>query len=210
LIPCLGKLHRADTHGVLQRPGVQVRSAGDDRGCRDRDSSSRAPLAKTRSWLLFLWTQSPRRATNLRRPIGPRRRTTLPSPVTRSDRRGGTTPMHRDHSSWSVIGGSTKTACARTATLHFCGDCRGCFFTLRVILFTDLNGVYFLKLDKPVGVVKFVLAYDVLSTLPNWDNLRLFDSEVLGEHLLDRLRMRLRHYRSSLRHRSLLTLKRSR
>jgi len=26
------------------------------------------------------------------------------------DRRDGTTPMHRDHSSWSIIGGGTKTA----------------------------------------------------------------------------------------------------
>jgi hypothetical protein len=75
---------------------------------------------------------------------------------------------------------------------------------------TDLGGAYSLTLDKHAGVVKFVLAYDVLSTRPNWDNLRLLDSEVLGEHPLDRLRMRLRHYRSSLRHRSLPTLKRSR
>ena len=76
-------------------------------------------------------------------------------------------------------------------------------------LFTDLGGAYSLTLDKRAGVVKFVLACDVLSTHPNWDNLRLLDSEVLGEHLLDRLRMRLPHYRIALRQRSLLTLKRS-
>jgi hypothetical protein len=76
--------------------------------------------------------------------------------------------------------------------------------------FTDLGGADSLTLDKHLGAVKFVLAYDVLSTLPNWDNLRLLDSEVLGEHLLDRLHMRLRHYRSCLRHRNLRTLKRSR
>jgi hypothetical protein len=74
---------------------------------------------------------------------------------------------------------------------------------------TDLGGADSLTLDKHAGVVKFVLAYDVLSTLPNWDSLRLLDSEVLGEHLLDRLHMRQRHYRS-LERRSLRTLKRSR
>ena len=76
--------------------------------------------------------------------------------------------------------------------------------------FTDLGGAHSLMLDKHVGVVQFVLAYDPLATRPNWDNLRLLDSEVLGEHLVDSVRMRLQHYRSSLRHRSLLTLKRSR
>ena len=65
-------------------------------------------------------------------------------------------------------------------------------------------------LDKRAHVVEFVLACDELSTLANWDNVRLLDSEGLGEHLLDRLRMRLPHYRIALRQRSLLTLKRIR
>jgi hypothetical protein len=62
--------------------------------------------------------------------------------------------------------------------------------------------------DKHADVVNFVLAYDVLSTIPNWDNLRLLDSEALGEHLLDRLHMLRRHYRRLLwRRRRSLTLK---
>jgi len=75
--------------------------------------------------------------------------------------------------------------------------------------FTDLAGAYAVVPDKHPDVVKFVLAYDVISTLPNWDNRRLLHSEVLGEHLLDTLRMRLRHC-SLPGHRTLLTLKRSR
>ena len=75
--------------------------------------------------------------------------------------------------------------------------------------FTDLADAYSLVADKHAGVVTFVLAYDVISTLPNWDNRRLLHSEVLGEHLLDTLRMRLRHC-SLPGHRTLLTLKRSR
>ena len=75
--------------------------------------------------------------------------------------------------------------------------------------FTDLADAYSLVADKHAGVVTFVLAYDVISTLPNWDNHRLLHSEVLGEHLLDTLRMRPRHY--SLRaHKTFLTLRRSR
>jgi hypothetical protein len=62
--------------------------------------------------------------------------------------------------------------------------------------------------DKHADVVNFVLAYDVLSTIPNWDNLRLLDSEALGEHLLDRLHMLRRHYRRLLWRRTRsLTLK---
>jgi hypothetical protein len=111
-----------------------------------------------------------------------------------------------------MIAGSMKNgpAARRGGTLLLCGDCCGCFFTPRVVLLLILNGAYSLELDKPVDAVKFVLACDVLSTHPNWDNLRLLDSEVLGEHLLDRLRMRLPHYRIALRQRSFLTLKRSR
>jgi hypothetical protein len=81
--------------------------------------------------------------------------------------------------------------------------------------FTDLGGAYSLMLDRHGAAVTFVLAYDVLSTLPNWDNRRLLDSEVLGERLPDRLRMPLQDCKNShkvcpLRRRSLLTLKRSR
>jgi hypothetical protein len=64
-------------------------------------------------------------------------------------------------------------------------------------------------LDKHAGVVKFVLARGVISTLPNWDNRRLLHSEALGEHLLDTLRMRLQHC-SLLGHKTFLTLKRLR
>jgi hypothetical protein len=74
--------------------------------------------------------------------------------------------------------------------------------------FTDLGGTY--SLDRDVDVVSFVLAYDVLSTLPNWDNLRLLDSEVLGERLPDSLRTPLEHYRRPFRHGSLLVSKPSR
>jgi len=63
--------------------------------------------------------------------------------------------------------------------------------------------------DKYVVVVKVVSAYDLFSTLPNWGNLRLLDSEVLGEHLFDRLRTPLERY-SSPRNASLLTLRQSR
>jgi hypothetical protein len=59
---------------------------------------------------------------------------------------------------------------------------------------TDLGGAYSLMLDKHAGVEKLVLAYDPPATLPDWDNLRLLDSEVLGEHLVDSVRMRLQHY----------------
>ena len=77
-------------------------------------------------------------------------------------------------------------------------------------------------LDKHAGVVKpgqprrrnrlrpvALLAYDLPSTLPNWDNLRLLHHDVPGEHLPDRLPMRRRHY-IVRRHRGSLTLKRSR
>jgi hypothetical protein len=75
--------------------------------------------------------------------------------------------------------------------------------------FTDLDASSSM-LDKQAVVVKLVFAYDVRSRRPNWGNLRLLDSEVLGEHLFDRLRTPLEHYKSSLPHRSLLTLKQSR
>jgi hypothetical protein len=57
-------------------------------------------------------------------------------------------------------------------------------------------------------------ACDVLSTLPNWDNLRLLDSELRGGHLLDRLHTLLAHYKGRgplllRQHMSLLTLQRS-
>jgi len=77
------------------------------------------------------------------------------------------------------------------------------------IVFTDLGGACSLMLDKHAGVMKSVLAYDPLATLANWDNLRLLDSEVLGEHLVDSVRMRLQHYSPLQTHRRLLTLKRS-
>jgi hypothetical protein len=97
-------------------------------------------------------------------------------------------------------------ACSRPSPRHDFKGLHGGIIRLR---FTDLGGAASLTSDKHAGVVRFGLAYDVLSTLPNWDNLRLLDSEVLGGHLLDRLHMRLRHYRS-LERRSLRTLKRSR
>jgi hypothetical protein len=75
---------------------------------------------------------------------------------------------------------------------------------------TDLGGTYSLMLDKHAGVAKFVLADDALSTLPNWDNLRLLHSAVLGQHPPDRLRMRLQRYSPLRTHRRLLTPKRSR
>jgi hypothetical protein len=75
--------------------------------------------------------------------------------------------------------------------------------------FTDLASAYSLMLDKHAGVVRFVPAYDVISTLPNWDNHRLLHSEVLEEHLPDTLRMRPQRY-SLLAHKTFLTLRRSR
>jgi hypothetical protein len=62
-------------------------------------------------------------------------------------------------------------------------------------------------LDKHAHVAKFVLARDGLSTLANWDNLRLLDSEGLGEHLLDRLHRRRQHYKGFLCRLRLLMLK---
>jgi len=53
-------------------------------------------------------------------------------------------------------------------------------------------------LDKRAHVVEFVLACDELSTLANWDNVHLLDSEGLGEHLLDRLHRRRQHYKGFL------------
>ena len=78
------------------------------------------------------------------------------------------------------------------------------------IVFTDLGGACSLMLDKHAAVTKSVLAYDPLATLPNWGNLRLLDSEVLGEHLVDNVRMRLQHYNSVQTHRRLPTPERSR
>jgi hypothetical protein len=71
----------------------------------------------------------------------------------------------------------------------------------------DLGGAYSLILDKHARVPKFVLARDRLSMLANWDNLRLLDSEGLGEHLLDRLHRRRQHYKGFLCRRRLLMLK---
>jgi len=62
-------------------------------------------------------------------------------------------------------------------------------------------------LDKHVHVTEFVLACDELSTLANWDNVRLLDSEGLGERLLDRPHRRQEHYRGFLSQRRPLTLK---
>jgi hypothetical protein len=62
-------------------------------------------------------------------------------------------------------------------------------------------------LDKHAHAVEFVLACDELSALANWDNLRLLDSEGLGEHLLDRLQKRRQHYKGFLSRRRLLALK---
>ena len=72
---------------------------------------------------------------------------------------------------------------------------------------TDLGGTCSLMLDKHAGVAKFVPAYDALSTLPNWDNLRLLDSEGLEEHLLDSLHRRRQHYKGFLSQQRFLTLK---
>ena len=78
------------------------------------------------------------------------------------------------------------------------------------VCFTDLRGTAFLRLDKRVGVVKFVLARDSSSTLPSLDNLLRADNELLGDHLLDRPRTPLRHYSRRIpRHTSLVTLPRS-
>jgi hypothetical protein len=74
-------------------------------------------------------------------------------------------------------------------------------------LSTVLGGAYSLMLDKHAHVAEFVLACDELSTLANWDNVRLLDSEGLGEHLLDRLHRRRRHYKGFPSRRRLLTLK---
>ena len=62
-------------------------------------------------------------------------------------------------------------------------------------------------LDKHAHVANFVLACDEPSTLANWDNLRLLDSEGLGEHLLDRLLRRREPYKGFLSRQRLLTLK---
>jgi len=61
--------------------------------------------------------------------------------------------------------------------------------------------------DKHAHVAEFLLACDELSTLPNWDNVRLLDSEGLAEHLLDRLHRQREHYKGFLSQRRLLTLK---
>jgi hypothetical protein len=61
-------------------------------------------------------------------------------------------------------------------------------------------------LDKCAHVAEFVLACDELSTLANWDNVRLLDSEGLGERLLDRFHRRRQRYKSFLSRRRLLTL----
>jgi hypothetical protein len=61
--------------------------------------------------------------------------------------------------------------------------------------------------DKHAHAMEFELACDELSALANWDNLRLLDSEGLGEHLLDRLHKRRRHYKGFLWRRRLQTLK---
>jgi hypothetical protein len=66
------------------------------------------------------------------------------------------------------------------------------------LLSTDLRDAYSLMLDKRAHVVEFVLACDELSTLANWDNVHLLDSEGLGEHLLDRLHRRRQHYKGFL------------
>ena len=73
--------------------------------------------------------------------------------------------------------------------------------------FTDLASAYAVVPDKHPDVVKFVLAHDVISTLPNWDNRRLLHSEVLGEHLLDSLHTRRQRYKGFLSQQRLLTLK---
>jgi len=75
------------------------------------------------------------------------------------------------------------------------------------LLSTDLGGAYSLMLDKHAHVAKIVLARVGLSTLANWDNLRLLDSEGLGEHLLDKLHRRRQHYKGSLCRRRILMLK---
>jgi hypothetical protein len=84
----------------------------------------------------------------------------------------------------------------------FCRDC--CSYLSH--LSTDLGGVHSLMLDKHAHVANFVLACDEPSTLANWDNLRLLDSESLGEHLLDRLLRRREHYKGFLSRRRLLAL----
>ena len=82
------------------------------------------------------------------------------------------------------------------------------FHAIWLCRFTDLDAAFALMPDKHAGAVEFVLAHDLFSTLPNWDNLLQWDSEFLEEHLLDRLHMLLGQYSPRLQT-SLLTLRRS-